>query len=48
VLIERWRALYNTIRPHITLGYWPPVPRAIFGAKGRFAHLSSPPNTWLD
>lgn len=26
VLIERWRRLYNTVRPHSSLGYRPPVP----------------------
>ena len=29
VLIERWRVLYNTIRPHSSLGYRPPAPEAI-------------------
>ena len=29
VLIERWRREYNTIRPHSSLGYRPPVPEAI-------------------
>ncbi len=29
VLIERWRQHYNTIRPHSSLGYKPPVPEAI-------------------
>jgi putative transposase len=28
VLIERWRKEYNTIRPHSSLGYRPPVPQA--------------------
>jgi len=26
VLIERWRIEYNTIRPHSSLGYRPPIP----------------------
>ncbi len=26
ILIERWRQHYNTIRPHSSLGYKPPVP----------------------
>ena len=26
VLIERWRAYYNTERPHSSLSYMPPVP----------------------
>lgn len=29
VLIERWRQQYNTIRPHSTLNYQPPVPEAV-------------------
>jgi putative transposase len=29
VLIEMWRKHYNTIRPHSSLGYRPPVPAAI-------------------
>ena len=28
VLIERWRKGYNTVRPHSSLGYRPPVPEA--------------------
>ena len=28
VLIERWRRLYNTVRPHGSLGYRPPAPEA--------------------
>ena len=28
VLIERWRHYYNTVRPHSSLGYRPPAPRA--------------------
>lgn len=29
VLIERWRVLYNTVRPHSSLGYRPPAPESI-------------------
>jgi len=29
ILIEMWRKEYNTIRPHSSLGYQPPVPEAI-------------------
>lgn len=29
VLIEQWRVHYNTIRPHSSLNYRPPVPQAI-------------------
>jgi transposase InsO family protein len=28
VLVERWRAAYNTVRPHSALDYRPPVPEA--------------------
>ena len=28
VLIERWRQLYNRVRPHSSLGYRPPAPEA--------------------
>jgi transposase InsO family protein len=28
VLTERWRRLYNTIRPHSSLGYRPPAPES--------------------
>jgi transposase InsO family protein len=28
VLVERWRAVYNTVRPHSSLGYKPPAPEA--------------------
>jgi hypothetical protein len=29
VLIEQWRRHYNTIRPHLSLGYRPPVPETV-------------------
>ena len=29
ILIEMWRKQYNTVRPHSSLGYRPPVPAAI-------------------
>jgi transposase InsO family protein len=29
ILTERWRREYNTVRPHSSLGYRPPVPEAI-------------------
>lgn len=29
VLIERWRQLYNTTRPHSALGYLPPAPATV-------------------
>ena len=28
IVIEQWRRHYNTIRPHSSLGYRPPAPRA--------------------
>ena len=28
-IIEQWRREYNQIRPHSSLGYMPPVPRAV-------------------
>ena len=32
VLTEQYRQVYNTIRPHSSLGYRPPAPRAILPA----------------
>jgi transposase InsO family protein len=29
VLIEQWRRHYNEVRPHSSLGYRPPAPKAI-------------------
>ena len=29
MLIEQWRAHYNTIRPHSAFGYRPPAPEAV-------------------
>jgi putative transposase len=43
VLIERWRAHYNHVRPHSSLGYRPPAPEAIMPVGGCFATLSNPP-----
>jgi hypothetical protein len=28
IVIEKWRVLYNTLRPHSALGYKPPAPAA--------------------
>ena len=42
VLIERWRILYNTIRPHSALGYRPPAPEAISAAEAGSAALRPP------
>ena len=32
VIIESWRVQYNGIRPHSSLGYQPPAPRALLEA----------------
>lgn len=32
VIIEMWRNHYNTVRPHSSLGYQPPVPPAVVTA----------------
>ena len=29
VLVQRWRQLYNRVRPHSALGYRPPAPETI-------------------
>ena len=29
MVIEKWRVVYNTLRPHSALGYRPPAPAAI-------------------
>ncbi len=29
VLIQRWRQQYNRVRPHSSLGYRPPAPKAL-------------------
>jgi putative transposase len=29
IVIEKWRVLYNTLRPHSALGYRPPAPRPV-------------------
>ena len=36
VLLEMWRRQYNTIRPHSSLGYRPPVPAAFVGQPSPF------------
>jgi transposase InsO family protein len=28
IVIEQWRKHYNSIRPHSSLGYWPPARKA--------------------
>ena len=42
VLIERWRREYNTIRPHSSLGYQPPVPETIAPQGACCAPLRTP------
>jgi putative transposase len=37
VLIEGWRREYNEIRPHSSLGYHPPAPRAILPVYGKLS-----------
>jgi transposase InsO family protein len=29
IVIENWRRRYNTVRPHSSLGYRPPAPKAL-------------------
>jgi transposase InsO family protein len=43
VLCEWWRQGYNTVRPHSSLGYRPPVPEAIKPRPLAVAPLRSPP-----
>ena len=38
VLIEQWRCFYNTERPHSSLGYCPPAPKAILPPVSRLAY----------
>ena len=38
VLIEAWRRFYNTKRPHSSLGYLPPAPKAALPPKARLAY----------
>ncbi len=39
-VIEMWRREYNEIRPHSSLGYRPPAPRAVLPKEPAFAPLS--------
>ena len=39
ILIEMWRKEYNTIRPHSSLGYRPPVPETIMVPTTQFQLL---------
>ena len=42
VLIEQWRWHYNHIRPHSSLGYRPPVPRAVLPAASMMQAVAVP------
>ena len=42
MLVERWRHIYNRIRPHSALGYRPPVPETIEPMPPGFAPLRPP------
>ena len=39
VLIEQWRQEYNTIRPHSSLNYSPPVPVAVLSTAVNYEQL---------
>ena len=43
VLIERWRRVYNHVRPHSALGYVPPAPETAQPWASRYATLHTPP-----
>jgi putative transposase len=47
VLCEWWRQSYNTVRPHSSLGYRPPVPEAIRPRPMAVVPLRSPPRVDL-
>lgn len=39
VLIEMWRKHYNTVRPHSSLGYSPPVPQTFIPIPSQFSRV---------
>lgn len=39
VIVEQWRRQYNTIRPHSSLGYRPPAPRALLPVQTQHLNL---------
>jgi len=39
VVIEEWRREYNKVRPHSSLGYWPPAPEAVLPRESASAPL---------
>ena len=40
VLIEMWRKHYNTVRPHSSLGYRPPVPHTFIPRSSQYSRIS--------
>ena len=42
VLIEQWRRHYNTVRPHSSLGYRPPAPKAMMMALPMLPSIPGP------
>lgn len=42
MLIERWRVHYNTVLPHSSLGYIPPMQQTITPSKPASATLRLP------
>ncbi len=40
IIIERWKRLYNTIRPHQTLGNKAPVPETVAPDWGEACHVN--------
>ena len=40
VLIEMWRKHYNTVRPHSSLGYRPPVPATVVDQPSQIQQVS--------
>ena len=43
ILVERWRQHYNTVRPHSSLGYRPPVPKTILPRPAVLAYTTFQP-----
>jgi putative transposase len=47
IVIEGWRQHYNTLRPHSSLGYRPPAPRALVWPPAQTQHTPRrPPQPW--
>ena len=47
VLAEEWRRVYNTIRPHGSLKYLPPMPGAVELVPKRFKDINPWRQTWV-